>query len=753
MRILVLGSGGREHAMAHALAGAGDTVFVAPGNGGTPRRRAVDPCDPAQVVALCRDEKIDLVLIGPESALAAGVSDALREAGLKVFGPSREAARLETSKSLCRAFAARHGLPSPSNATFAGPRAAAEAKAWADAQSFPVVVKADGLASGKGVVVPETGAERDAAIARLAKSGPILLEERLSGPEVSLLVFTDGKTVAAMPPAQDHKRIHEGDRGPNTGGMGAYAPTTVCPPEMVENILATIIRPTIAGLADEGTPYVGVLYAGLMMTAAGPKLIEYNCRFGDPEAQALLSLLETPLRDIALACAEGRLADLAVRWRDGSACTVVLAARGYPEKPVTGDIITGLDRASAHEGVRLDHAGTAEADGAVVTAGGRVLGVTATGSNLEEARARAYAAAREIAFPGSQFRRDIGWRELARTAGSYAASGVDIDEGNRAVGLLKKKVEATQSAGVLGGIGSFGGALDASALKKFAHPVLLATTDGVGTKVMLASAAGRYDTIGHDIVNHCIDDVLVQGARPLFFLDYIASSKLDADQVADVVTGMAQACEAAGCALLGGETAEMPGVYAPGAFDIAGTLVGVVERAEMLPHRALVAGDLLVGIASNGPHTNGYSLLRKVFEWLPMETVPPGFDVPLGEALLRPHRNYLPVLDALLRDGSAKALAHITGGGLPDNLPRVLPNGIDAVIRLGSWPVPPLFRLVRELTVGMSDDELYRTLNMGVGMVVVCSPVELERVRSLIPEESWVIGELVGDGARKVHLR
>jgi len=750
MRILVLGSGGREHAMAHALAGAGDTVFVAPGNGGTPRRRAVDPCDPAQVVALCRDEKIDLVLIGPESALAAGVSDALREAGLKVFGPSREAARLETSKSLCRAFAARHGLPSPSNATFAGPRAAAEAKAWADAQSFPVVVKADGLASGKGVVVPETGAERDAAIARLAKSGPILLEERLSGPEVSLLVFTDGKTVAAMPPAQDHKRIHEGDRGPNTGGMGAYAPTTVCPPEMVENILATIIRPTIAGLADEGTPYVGVLYAGLMMTAAGPKLIEYNCRFGDPEAQALLSLLETPLRDIALACAEGRLADLAVRWRDGSACTVVLAARGYPEKPVTGDIITGLDRASAHEGVRLDHAGTAEADGAVVTAGGRVLGVTATGSNLEEARARAYAAAREIAFPGSQFRRDIGWRELARTAGSYAASGVDIDEGNRAVGLLKKKVEATQSAGVLGGIGSFGGALDASALKKFAHPVLLATTDGVGTKVMLASAAGRYDTIGHDIVNHCIDDLLVQGATPLFFLDYIASSRISAPRVAEIVGGMAEACAEAGCVLLGGETAEMPGVYCEGEFDVAGTMVGVAEKKNLLPRADLEPGDVLLGLGSSGLHTNGYSLARKIFRGLPLDARPAGLDTTLGEALLAPHRSYLRVLRGALDAGLVKALAHLTGGGVFDNLPRVLPGGCAAEIDRRAWPVPPLFALIKEAS-GLPDAELFRTFNMGLGMIMVCAASDEQAVRAAIAEPVHQIGKLVA-GPRTVRL-
>jgi phosphoribosylamine--glycine ligase/phosphoribosylaminoimidazole synthetase len=744
MRILVLGSGGREHAMARALESAGDTVIVAPGNGGTPDRREVDPCDPEQVVALCRGEKIDLVLIGPESALAAGVSDALRAGSIKVFGPSRAAAQLETSKSYCRAFAARHHLPSPRHATFAGSQAAAEAKAWAGAQNFPVVVKADGLASGKGVVVPESQAERDEAIDRLSAAGPILLEERLTGPEVSLLVFSDGSTVAAMPPAQDHKRIFEGDRGSNTGGMGAYAPASICPPAMVEEVLEKIVRPTIAGLAAEGTPYVGVLYAGLMVTADGPKLIEYNCRFGDPEAQTLLPLLETPLRDVALACVEGHLDQLAIHWRKATSCTVVLATAGYPEKPQTGERIEGLAEAAAHPHVTICHAGTEARDGAIVTSGGRVLNVTGLGADLTEARKRAYEAVRDIKFCGSQFRRDIGWRELARTAGGYASSGVDIDEGNRAVELLKKKVEATHSAGVLGGIGSFGGALDASALKKFEHPVLLATTDGVGTKVMLASAAGRYDTIGHDIVNHCINDLLVQGGSPLFFLDYIASSEISASRIAEIVGGMAEACAQAHCILLGGETAEMPGVYCPGEFDVAGTMVGVAEKKHLLPRMDVQAGDVLLGLASSGLHTNGYSLARKIFRGLPLDATPAGFEITLAEALLAPHRSYLNVLQPVLDHGLVKALAHLTGGGVFENLPRVLPADCAAEIDLAAWPVPPLFALIREAS-GLPDSELFRTFNMGIGMVMVCDPSDEKAVRAAIAEPVHRLGSLVSE--------
>jgi phosphoribosylaminoimidazole synthetase len=284
------------------------------------------------------------------------------------------------------------------------------------------------------------------------------------------------------------------------------------------------------------------------------------------------------------------------------------------------------------------------------------------------------------------------------------------------------------------------------------HPVLVASTDGVGTKVELAARLGRFHGVGIDIVNHCIDDVLVQGAKPLFFLDYVASSRLDPAQVAEVVGGMAEACEEAGCALLGGETAEMPGVYADGAFDIAGTLVGVVEHRDLLPRGEVVAGDVLLGIRSNGPHTNGFSLLRTLFQWLPMDSVPEGFTRSLGETLLTPHRSYLRVLEAALRSHKVKALAHITGGGLPENLRRVLPAGCDAAVELGSWPASPLFELVREAATGLDVLELHRTLNMGIGMVVVCSPGDVAAIQATIVEPTWTIGAVtVGD--RKVQLR
>jgi len=335
------------------------------------------------------------------------------------------------------------------------------------------------------------------------------------------------------------------------------------------------------------------------------------------------------------------------------------------------------------------------------------------------------------------------------TKSDYVSSGVDIDAANRAVDLMKDAVKSTYTPAVLAGIGSFGGLYDAFALKAMKSPVLVASTDGVGTKVKLAASVGRYRGIGHDIVNHCINDILVQGARPLFFMDYFATSKLDPEQVAEVVTGTAEACKEAGIALLGGETAEMPGVYRPNEFDVAGTIVGVVERDDILPGHDLKAGDVLIGLASSGPHTNGYSLIRKIFADTPLDAVFPEIGCSLADALLAPHRSYLSVLQPLLP--RVKALAHITGGGFIENIPRVLPENIDAEIHLGSWPIPPLFTLIRsrgELEL----EEMYRVFNMGIGLVMVVDQNIANNIQERIPEQTFCIGRLV-PGENKVILQ
>ena len=341
---------------------------------------------------------------------------------------------------------------------------------------------------------------------------------------------------------------------------------------------------------------------------------------------------------------------------------------------------------------------------------------------------------------------------LIKTDSAYTASGVNIDSGNRAVELMRDAVRSTYGPEVLAGIGAFGGLFDASALKALRDPVLVASTDGVGTKVKLAAQVGRFESIGHGIVNHCINDILVQGARPLFFLDYIASSRLDPEMVIAMVSGVAAACREAGCALLGGETAEMPGVYLPGEFDVAGTIVGVVDRAALLPRPDLQPGDLLLGLSSSGPHTNGYSLIRKVFENVPLDTVFPELGQPLAHALLVPHRSYLALLQSAIRHPppAVKALAHLTGGGFIENIPRILPDGIGAVVRRGSWPVPPLFQLIQQRG-NITAAEMHRVFNMGIGIVAVIAPEDLPALQAGIPEETFVIGELA-PGEKKVVL-
>ena len=329
---------------------------------------------------------------------------------------------------------------------------------------------------------------------------------------------------------------------------------------------------------------------------------------------------------------------------------------------------------------------------------------------------------------------------------SYAQAGVDIDAANRAKQLIAAAVRSTHGAAVLAGMGAFGGALDLGpALTDHARPVLVASTDGVGTKTLIACAMGRYDTVGQDLVNHCANDILVQGARPLFFLDYIASARLDPVAVAAVVDGVAQACRAAGCALLGGETAEMPDVYAPGAFDLAGTIVGIVDRDRLVTGAAIRPGDVVIGLRSSGLHTNGYSLARRVCDPLGYDARPAELGgAILGEALLAVHRSYLPDLDALWEEEIAvKGMAHITGGGLIENLPRTLPEGCGVALRRGEWPVPPIISFLIE-RAQLADAEAYRVLNMGVGMALVVASEDVKRARATLPYCD-VIGTVTGE--------
>jgi len=422
MKLLVIGSGGREHALAWKLAQSPrvQKVFVAPGNAGTAHDAGIENVAITaipELIAFVQREQIGLTVVGPEAPLAAGVVDAFRAAGLPIFGPTRGAAQLESSKDFAKQFLIRHNIPTARYQTFSD---AAAAHAYVDKEGAPIVIKADGLAAGKGVVVAMSLEEAHAAIDmmlvgnKMGDAGArVVIEEFMEGEEASFIVMADGRNALAMATSQDHKRLLDGDQGPNTGGMGAYSPAPVVTPQVHARVMREIIQPALAGMAADGLPYTGFLYAGLMIDAEGaPRVVEFNCRMGDPETQPIMMRLKTDLLELVEAALAIKLDTASADWDRRVALGVVLAAGNYPDTPRKGDAIFGLEHKA--EDVEVFHAGTTEAEGAVVTSGGRVLCVTALGDSVKEAQARAYEAIDHIRFEGMQFRRDIGHRAVKR---------------------------------------------------------------------------------------------------------------------------------------------------------------------------------------------------------------------------------------------------------------------------------------------------------------------------------------------------
>ena len=418
MNILLIGSGGREHALAWKIAASAELtkLWCAPGNAGIAHEAeciALDVADHAEVIAFCKTNKVDLVVVGPEAPLAAGIVDDLAAAGIKAFGPSKAASQLESSKGFTKDLCKANDIPTAAYERFSD---AAAAKAYVRAKGAPIVVKADGLAAGKGVVVAMTLAEADAALDALFSStgAEAVVEEFMQGEEASFFVLCDGEHALPLATAQDHKRAFDGDKGPNTGGMGAYSPAPVMTDAMIARTMDEIIRPTLRAMKNKGMPYKGVLFAGLMITADGPKLIEYNVRFGDPETQVLMMRLMSDLVPALMAAVDGELHHFDLRWHDQSALTVVMAAKGYPGDYAKGSVIEGLDEAGNLEGVEIFHAGTMTDGARILANGGRVLNVTALGDNVRQAQQRAYQAIDKIKWPEGFCRCDIGWQAIKR---------------------------------------------------------------------------------------------------------------------------------------------------------------------------------------------------------------------------------------------------------------------------------------------------------------------------------------------------
>ncbi|XP_037688087.1 trifunctional purine biosynthetic protein adenosine-3 isoform X1 [Choloepus didactylus] len=738
-RVLVIGNGGREHTLAWKLAQSHHVkqVLVAPGNAGTAcsgriSNTDISISDHATLAQFCKDEKIEFVVVGPEAPLAAGIVGNLTAAGVRCFGPTAEAAQLESSKRFAKEFMDRHGIPTAKWRAFTKPEEACNFIMSAD---FPaLVVKASGLAAGKGVIVARSKEEACRAVQEImqdkafgAAGETIVIEELLVGEEVSCLCFTDGRTVAPMPPAQDHKRLLEGDHGPNTGGMGAY-----CPAPQVSK---------------------GVLYAGIMLTKDGPKVLEFNCRFGDPECQVILPLLKSDLYEVIQSALDGLLCTSLPVWLENcAAITIVMASKGYPGDYAKGVEITGFPEAQAL-GLEVFQAGTALRDGKVVTSGGRVLTVTAIRENLPSALEEAKKGLAAIKFEGAIYRKDIGHRAIAflqQPRGlTYKESGVDIAAGNMLVQKIKPLAKATSRPGCEVDLGGFAGLFDLKAAG-FKDPLLASGTDGVGTKLKIAQLCNKHDTIGQDLVAMCVNDILAQGAEPLFFLDYFSCGKLDLNTTEAVVAGIAKACRKAGCALLGGETAEMPDMYPPGEYDLAGFAVGAMERDQKLPHLERIAeGDVVIGVASSGLHSNGFSLVRKIVAQSSLQycsLAPDGCgEQTLGDLLLTPTRIYSQTLLPVLRSGHVNAFAHITGGGLLENIPRVLPQKFGVDLDAQTWRIPRIFSWLQQ-EGHLSEEEMARTFNCGIGAALVVPKDLTEQILRDIQqhkEEAWVIGSVV----------
>ncbi|CUS24216.1 LAQU0S14e02806g1_1 [Lachancea quebecensis] len=769
--VLVLGNGGREHALAWKLAASNSvgTVYVAPGNGGTADlgEKVVNVSDlspsPAHFEALQKfavENSVGLVVPGPEQPLVDGISDVFAKVGVPVFGPSAKAAIFEGSKTFSKDFMAKHNIPTARYANFNNYE---EAKAYLQKVDYQVVLKADGIAGGKGVLIPTSQQEAQEALKALmverlfgSAGDSVVIEEFLEGDEISILTISDGYSYFNLPPAQDHKRIGENDSGLNTGGMGAYAPAPAATPALMQRMDQEAIKPTIDGMRKDGLPFVGILFTGFILTADGPKVLEYNVRFGDPETQTVLPLLddETDLAQVFLAAAEHRLDSVDIKLKENSfSTTVVLAAGGYPESYAKGDVIT-INTEELPENAYIFHAGTVKENGQILTAGGRVIAASAVAPTLREAVDKAYQGVECIKFANRYFRKDIAHRAFKAAEKSaansksitYAEAGVSVDNGNLLVQKIKQKVKSTRRAGADSDIGGFGGLFDLSAAGyKTDETLLVAATDGVGTKLMIAQETGIHDTVGIDLVAMNVNDLVVQGAEPLIFLDYFATGALDIKVATDFVSGVADGCIAAGCALVGGETSEMPGMYPAGHYDTNGTAVGAVSRNAILPKiERMSPGNVLLGLASDGLHSNGFSLVRKIIETVEVQwsdKCPWDSSKTVGEATLVPTRIYVKQLLPSIRENLLLGLAHITGGGLVENIPRALPKHLQAKVDMNTWKVPEVFRWFGKAG-NVPTEDILKTFNMGIGMVLIVEKQNVARVKELLAEANETVHEI-----------
>uniref|UniRef100_A0A8C3D7P3 Trifunctional purine biosynthetic protein adenosine-3 n=1 Tax=Corvus moneduloides TaxID=1196302 RepID=A0A8C3D7P3_CORMO len=742
-RVLVIGSGGREHALAWKLAQSPHVkhVFVAPGNAGTAdngkiSNSAVLVSNHTIVTQFCKDHNIGLVLVGPEALLAAGIVDDLRAAGVRCFGPSARAAQLASNSSSSKAFLDRHGIATARWKAFSNPQ---EACRFIISTDFPArVVRARGPAARKEVTIAASKEEACRAVQEIMQDRMfgemVVIEELLQGEELSCSCFTDGVTVASMPPAQPHKRLLDGDQGPSTAGMGAYCPVPQVPEALLEQIRGAILQHVVDSMRQEGAAYVGVLQTGLMLTKEGVKILNFKCQFGDPQCQVILPLLKNDFYEVIQATIDGKLCSSMPAWSENrTAVCVVMASPGYPGDCDKGMEVTGLLQAK-ELGLQVFHGGTALKDGRVVTSGGRVLSVTAVKQDLMEALGEANRGVATIHFQGATFRRDIGHRGLRLLQQPlYVSTGP---------AQMFLPLRPCRSEG-----GGFAAFFDLKA-SGYDDPILVSQTKSLGPKLQVAQVCKRHDTIGQDLVALCVNDLLAQGAEPLFFLSQLACGKLDAEVMETIKEGIAEACRSAGCAFLGGEVTEVAAPCPSGHCDLAGFVVGAVERGQrLLGLQRADEGDVLLGLGSPGIPGRGFGVVRKILlaSSLHCSSPAPGScgDTTLGDVLLTPGKMFSPALLPVLRSGHVKGFAP-TAEGLLGGISRVLPEHVSAVLDALSWKIPEIFCwLYKE--GNLSAEEMAQTFPCGIGAVLVVQKDLAQHVLQDIQrqQEAWLIGKVV----------
>ncbi|XP_042316347.1 trifunctional purine biosynthetic protein adenosine-3-like [Sceloporus undulatus] len=763
-RVLVIGSGGREHALAWKLSQSPHVkqVLVAPGNAGTANdgkisNSAVLISNHTILAQFCKDHNIGFVIAGPEATLAAGIIDDLITAGVRCFGPTAQVAQLGTDRHFCKVFLDQHEIPTARWKAFSSSQ---EACIFINNADFPaLVVKPSGFGPRKEVILAsnkEAACKATRAILQDNIFGDnretIIIEELLKGEEFSFLCFVDGVTFASMPPVQVQKQLLDGDQGPSPVGMGAYGPVPQVPEVLLQKIKSTLLQHIIDCLKQEGMSYVGVLQIELILTKDGVKVLSMDCNFGDPQCQVVLRLLNHDLYEVIQAAINSRLCDATLTWpKNLTAVSVVMACEGYRECYNKNTEITGLLQAK-ELGLEIFHGATIIKNDKVLINGSRVLTVTAIKQDLMSALEEAYKGLEVIYFQDAIYRKDVGFLAMKFLGQSVRPLHEDkiADFISCSILVHPSKLPAASSSKSGShehqrGTPAF---FDLGA-SGYIDPILVSQTKGIGTKQKIAQLCNKHDTIGQDLVAMCVNDILAQGAEPLFFLDHFAYGKLDAGVSQVITEGIAGACELAGCHLLARETSEMSGTWAAGEYNLVGFAVGAVDRRMRLPQQEKIAsGDVLIGIASSGLHSQGFNLVRKIILASSphyLSSVPSGCgSYTLGEQLLTPSKIYSKALLPLFHSGNVKACIHIAERGLMGSFSKILPEKFSIILDAHHWKIPSVFSWLQE-EGNLSEREMMQTFNCGIGAVLVVQKELAGQVLKDVQkyEDAWLIGKVI----------